>query len=406
MICVIINIKIAYEEGYRIMLQQSLGKDILGKIVHSLNISTKNKKTISVISLVLISLLSFYIISNNENYYKKSIAKITSITEKKEKQRNDTTKGVEIIKKQQIKAVAMNGSYKGKEINLQNTTSYSQAFDMDLKVGDEIFVSIKAGANNQIISSNITDFKRDKYLGYITILFIMLILLIGGSKGFKSLASVIINILILSAIIALFLNGFNLILIAAIASILFIVLSIAIVNGLSKKTLSAIIGTIAGTMVSMLITAAVIKLTNSKGMHFEEMEFLTHPPTNIFYAEILIGTLGAIMDIAISISSSIMEIYEKNPLIDRKTLINSGFEIGKDIMGTMSNTLVFAYISGSIPMILLLIKNDFPLSYITSINMSLEIIRALTGSIGIVISIPITIFISIFLIKNKRIGEI
>lgn len=387
------------------MGQPLLKKDKLQKLKYLFK-NDKNKYAfITVISLIFISIFSFYFISTNENYYNKTIAKITYITEKEETQTNGITKNVENIKKQQIKAIIMNGVEKGKEIQLENTTSYSQVYDMDLKVKDEVFVNIEKDADNKIVSATIIDFKRDKYIGYITILFVMLILLIGGSKGFRSLTSVIINIIIFSIIIGMFLHGYNLILIAIIASVLFILLSISIVSGINKKTLSAIIGTMAGTIAAMLITFIIIKVTNSRGIHFEEMEFLTHPPENIFYVEILIGTLGAIMDIAISISSSVMEIYEKNPLIERKVLVNSGLEIGKDIMGTMSNTLVFAYISGSIPIILLLIKNHFPLSYIVNINMSLEIIRALTGSIGIVISIPITIYTSVILIKTQKIGD-
>lgn len=91
--------------------------------------------------------------------------------------------------------------------------------------------------------------------------------------------------------------------------------------------------------------------------------------------------------------------------IERKALIKSGMEIGKDIMGTMANTLVFAFISGSIPILLIWIKNSFPISYIISINFSLEIIRALTGSIGIVLSIPITLYISVIILKKNKIGE-
>ncbi|MDF2989087.1 MAG: YibE/F family protein, partial [Eubacterium sp.] len=90
--------------------------------------------------------------------------------------------------------------------------------------------------------------------------------------------------------------------------------------------------------------------------------------------------------------------------IDRKLLVRSGKEIGKDIMGTMANILVFAYISGSIPMIVLWLKNGYSTFNILSYNLSLEIIRALTGSIGIVVSIPITLYISIFLLTNKRTG--
>ena len=94
-----------------------------------------------------------------------------------------------------------------------------------------------------------------------------------------------------------------------------------------------------------------------------------------------------------------------NTDIDTKVLIKSGMEIGKDIMGTMSNTLVFAYISGSIPMILLLLKNGYSTLNIINFNISLEIIRALTGSIGIVISIPVTLYISVILLRRNKIGE-
>ncbi|WP_411683159.1 YibE/F family protein [Clostridium thailandense] len=360
---------------------------------------------IAVMLLIIASILSCYPISANEKFYNKTIAKITSITEVNSKI-EDMNGKEEQIKKQNIKAIIMNGVHKGKEIQLQNTTSYSQVNDLNLKVNDEVFISIQENENKGIISSKILDLKRDKYIAYITILFMSLILLIGGLKGFRSLASVIINIVIFSIIIQMFLHGFNLMLISIIASILFAILSISIVCGVNKKMISAAIATFAGTFISMLVAVAVIKLNNWNGVHFEEMEFLTHPPEQIFIIEILIGTLGAIMDIAISISSSINEIYDKNPDIEKNVLINSGREIGKDIMGTMANTLVFAYISGSIPVILLLLRNGYPISFIININLSLEIIRALTGSIGIVLSIPIAIYISVMLLKKRRIGEV
>lgn len=365
----------------------------------------KYKRTfIAVVLLIIVSILILGFVSSNETFYNKTIVKITSVTEKDSQVENSNGK-VEPIKNQLIKAVIMNGNYKGKEIQLQNTSSYSQVNDLNLKVNDEVFVLIQDNASNQIISAKILDLKRDKYIVYIAILFILLILLIGGLKGFKSLTSVVINIIIFLSIIQLFLHGINLTLTAVIASLLFIVLSISIVCGINRKTLSAVIGTLAGTLISMLIAVLVIQVNHWSGVHFEEMEFLTHPPEQIFLMEILIGTLGGIMDIAISIASSIKEIYDKNPEIERKMLINSGMEIGKDIMGTMTNTLVFAYVSGSIPIILLLLRNGFPISYIININLSLEIIRAVTGSIGIVLSIPITIYTSVMIFKNNRIGE-
>lgn len=381
----------------------------MGNLISLFKDITKNEVSrrsfILALLLIIVSILSFYFVSANENYYDKTIAKIISITGKESSQKDVSGRYDEQGQSQQINAVVLNGIHKGKTIELQYVASDSQAYRMNFKVNDEVFVRIIEDDKKEIKSSEILDFKRDKYIAYIVIMFVLAILIIGGMKGFRSLISVVVNIAIFSAVIELFIYGYNLLAIASIASFLFIIVSISIVSGMNKKTVSAIIGTIAGTIFSMLIAAVVILITHSNGIHYEEMEFLTHPPEQIFYIEILIGTLGAIMDIAISISSAIKELYDRNPDIERKVLIHSGKEIGKDIMGTMSNTLVFAYISGSIPMILLWLKNGYSIYDIVGYNLSLEIIRALTGSIGIVISIPLTLYISVMLLKNHRIGE-
>ena len=369
---------------------------------------TKNKRNrnsfILAIVLILASLFSYYFISKDEAFYKKTIAKVTDITETKDSEAYDMSGKAEQIYMQHIKAVIMNGSHKGENVQLQNKRSFSQAYDLSLKVKDEVFIWVTEDTDKKITSVSILDLKRDKYIAFIVILFVLLILLIGGVKGIRSLSSVIVNIIIFSIVIELYLHGWNLIFVGSIASILFIIISISLVSGINKKTSAAIIGTMVGTIISMLIAIVVIYVTKGKGLHYEEMEFITRPPVQIFILEILIGTLGGIMDIAISISSAIMEIYDKNPMIERRVLIKSGMEIGKDIMGTMANTLVFAYISGSIPMILLWMKNGYSTYDLITFNINLEIIRALTGSIGIVVSIPFTLYISVLFIRKSKIG--
>lgn len=355
---------------------------------------------IAAIVLVIV-FVSLFLLSLNENNYSKTIAKITAITEKGGG--SDESSGY--VKHQDITATIMNGPHKGEVITLQNSASSSQANDLNFKVNDEVFVSFQENNQHQITSSMISDFKRDQYIALISTVFILLILLVGGLKGFRSLMSVIINVVIISIVIQLYLHGYNLLPTSIVASVLLIILSLLLVSGVNKKTVSAIIGTIGSTLICIFIATVVILATHAQGIHYEEMEFLTTPPEEVFLAEVLIGTIGAIMDIAISISSSIQEIFDKNPFVEKKVLFNSGLEIGKDIMGTMANTLVFAYLSGSIPIILLWLRNGFSIFYIIKINISLEIIRALTGSIGIVISIPVTLFISVALLKNSKIGE-
>lgn len=369
--------------------------------------SSKSKKVLAMglCFLIVISLIGIVFVGHNENYYAKTIGKITEISEKNFQNENSNG-SKENMKKQQVVAVIMNGQFKGHSVNFENTNSYSQINDLDLKVKDEVFLSVIKTSDGKISSVKLLDLKRDKYLIYIIVIFAILMIVIAGKKGLRSLASVAVNLVIFFVAIQLFLIGVNIALIAIVASILFIIFSVLIVQGINEKAVSAIIGTAAGTLISMLIAVLVIELTKWNGIHFEEMEFLTHPPEQIFLVEILIGTLGGIMDIAISISSCLKEIVEKNPSIDKKSLMDSGMEVGRDIMGTMANTLVFAYISGSIPILLLLLRNGYPIFYIININLSLEFVRALTGSIGVVLSIPITIYTSVTFYKNYKIGQV
>ncbi|MDT2011550.1 YibE/F family protein [Carnobacterium divergens] len=115
----------------------------------------------------------------------------------------------------------------------------------------------------------------------------------------------------------------------------------------------------------------------------------------------MIGSLGAVMDVAIIMASTVQELVTKNKEISKDALVKSGMEIGKDIMGAMTNVLFFAYISGAVPMVLLYLKNGAAIGYTLSMNLSLELARALAGSIGIVLTIPIGLYISIYFIHKK-----
>src|SRR5699024_1825452 len=118
---------------------------------------------------------------------------------------------------------------------------------------------------------------------------------------------------------------------------------------------------------------------------------------------ILIGAIGAIMDVAISIASSLWEIKEINSNINKNEMIKSGFNIGRDILGSMSNTLILAYVGTTLHLIMLFIV--YRVKFIEIINLdsiATEIIRAMAGSIGLIITIPITVLISTFVYIEKK----
>ena len=134
------------------------------------------------------------------------------------------------------------------------------------------------------------------------------------------------------------------------------IITLLLVTGLKLRSWITIASTLLGTLLSIGITALVIRLTDGAGIKYETMSFLTLPPKEVFLASVLIGSLGAVMDVAITLSSGMYEIYQRTPDISLQRLAVAGRRIGQDIMGTMTNILLFSYLSGSLPMLLIYLK--------------------------------------------------
>jgi uncharacterized membrane protein len=306
---------------------------------------------------------------------------------------------------QRIIAELKNGEEKGQLIHITNEYSSSGAYDQEYHVGNELFVSIDTNTDeNTDLTGTIKDVKRDQHVLFIAWIFIFILLIVGKKQGLFSIISLAVNGALLFYALDVYLNtsGISLLFICSISVILFTIISLLLVNGFNGKTYAAIVATLLGTFISLFITFLVMRLTLENGLRYEEMQFLTRPPQMVFMAGVLVGSLGAVMDVAITMSSSIFGLYEKNNNIPVKALKTSGMDIGKDIMGTMTNILFFAYISGSIPMLILYLKNDSPLAFTLSMNLSLELARALAGGIGIVLTIPIGLYTSMFFLNRKR----
>jgi uncharacterized membrane protein len=349
--------------------------------------------------------IALFLTNHNYSLYKKPIAEVVKTNVVEQNKSADLNHNKDTVYSQKIIAKIMNGKYKGKLIHLENTYSYSGAYDQKYTVGTDLFVSLDKNSQHAL-NGTIEGVKRDKQVTAVAGLFILILLAIGKKQGFYSIISLFINIILLIGALNVYLalGNVSLLAVCIVAVVLFTVISLLLVSGNKEKTHVAIISTLIGTFVSLLIAYGVMQLTDSNGLHYEGMEFVTIPPQKIFMSQVLIGSLGAVMDVAITITSSVYELYEKNKEIAHKNLLKSGKEIGGDIMGAMTNILFFSYISGTIPMVLLYLKNGSPLGYTFSMNFSLELIRALTGSIGIVLTIPITLYLSILFIfrKGKR----
>lgn len=349
--------------------------------------------------------VSVIFVHNNHSFYESPIAKVIETNLEDSAEMVDMHQNEDRLFTQRILAELKNGEEKGRLIYLTNEYSSSGAYDQKYHPGNELFVSIDANTEkNGDLTGTIKDVKRDKYVLITVWIFIFILLIVGKKQGLFSIISLAVNAVLLSYALDIYLNNsdISLVLICSISVVLFTVISLLLVNGFNEKTYAAIVATLLGTFISLFIAYLVMWVTSEKGLRYEEMQFLTRPYQMVFMAGLLVGSLGAVMDVAITMSASIFGLYEKNNHIPVKALKASGMEIGKDIMGTMTNILFFAYISGSIPLLILYFKNASPLGFTLSMNLSLELARALAGGIGIVLTIPIGLYISIFFVNRKR----
>lgn len=350
----------------------------------------KEDKVILII-ILLVSIISIVFTLFNENFYKKDIMKINSIEIKDSEISTNPYNFKEKYTKKIIKGTIINNKNKGLKKEITYEESYSSIVTEKYKVGDKVFVS----------NDDIDGLKRDTYIVSIICLFILLMYLLGKIRGLITVLTVSINSIIFYLLLELYFKGMNLLLLCLIESIIFTIVSLLISSGKNRKTMSAIISTIVSTIILLFMNFIIIKITDYKGTNFNELSFLTVPFEDVFLCSIMMGGLGAIMDVAISISSSLAELIEKDKNISNKSLIKSGKAIGKDILGTMMNVLFFTYLCSGLPIFVLALRNGFSISNYINNNFNLEITRFLTGSIGIVMTIPISIFISIKLLKKE-----
>ena len=313
--------------------------------------------------------------------------------------------------KQVVLIKVLSGEFKGTERLVDNMLTGNPAYDINLKRGDKVILHAEA-KTEEITSADdvdffIADIKRDNALLGVSAIFIALLLLIGRKKGIYSLISIIATVaLIFFMLMPMILNGFCPIASAVLVGILSTIITIYLVGGLNSKSSSAIIGTSLSLVFAGALSLLTIYLAHLTGFAGEKSMFLysAHPDLNfpgLLSASMIIAALGALMDTGVSIASAINEIYETDRTLSVKQLFTSGMNIGKDVIGTMSNTLILVYLGSALPLVLL--SNNIDLQKFFNLNqVATEISSAVIGSIAILLCVPLTAIISAYLIKKQK----
>lgn len=372
-------------------------KFINDNIVNRFNIRKHWKYIIAFMFLTCIAIFVY----NDSFLYNTSIAKVEKVSSKEKNIVYGNSGEEEKYYVQTLYCVVLNSQYKGRNVTFENTYSYSGVRDEKYSTADRLFVSIKEEKGK--LQGKILNLKKDFYVVVLIEILIFVLIVVAGKTGIMTVISMIINIVLLYAGLKFYFSGHDIITLIQILLILWSMITLVIIGGIKKSTLVTVLSTMIVLFIIYIMYFIIIKTGNEPEYIMLEYIATANDIDKIFMAEVLTGGLGAIIDVAVSMASAVEELVIKDDKISEKSLFISVREIGHDIMGTMINVLFFSFVSGSIPMIILQIKNSYKITTIVKLYMPFELIRFLVGAIGIVAAIPVAGFVSVKLLKKKNI---
>ena len=342
-------------------------------------------------------------LNNDVDYLKAKVTKVTTEKLEEDKYIEDIKLGY-----QQVVLKLMEGSHKGEEFQVENNVS--RLYNTIVKEGSRVVVAVHEN-NGTIDNVYIYSLERSRELFVLIALFIVVILLVGGIKGAKSLISLIFTLVcIIYLMLPLMLRGISPIISALIIAILSTTVTLILVSGINKKTEVTILGTLTGIIIAGLLAYIFGEVTNLSGINISDAESMMYlaetsnlKVKGLMFAGILVSSLGAVMDVAMSISSSMFEIKSINTKLNKMQLFKSGMNIGKDIIGTMTNTLILAFTGGALCTLILLYSAKMSFSRIINLDfLGMEIIQGLAGTIGIILTVPATVLLAIYYLNGNK----
>ena len=285
------------------------------------------------------------------------------------------------------------GEYKGEIVNA--TSAEGNLFGAVCKKGDSVVVHMSVSGD----SKNVSVYSKDRIVAVAAFvgIFLLLICVIGGKNGVKSVIGLVFTFVAIFMIyIPLIYRGFSPFWAAVIITIITTIVTMYLISGIAVKTLCAILGTVIGVLLAGLSAWLFGRVADIDGYNVSNIETLAYVGqiTNIqigglLFSGILIASLGAVMDVAMSVSSAISEIHDKAPQLGCLELFKSGMNVGRDMMGTMSNTLILAFVGSAVSELVINYAYNLPFrQIINSYNIGIEIMQGVSGSIGVILTVP------------------
>jgi len=308
---------------------------------------------------------------------------------------------------QELAVVIGSGRYKGEETVAYNY--FGPLNGVPVRVGDSVMLTIKTHIEGDYFAT-VYEFNRIPVLAVMILVFFAVVTAVGGMTGLQSLAGLVFTVFCLFTILVpLLLKGAPTVLTTFAVCAYIALVSFTILGGVHRKTVSAFLGTVSGVFLAMIFGMCVQHLARIDGLRLDDAEPLLELKyyglplglRGLLTASIIISALGAVMDVAMSISSALEEVHAANPSLSQRDLFRSGMNIGRDMVGTMTNTLILAFLGSEFSLILFMYARSLTFHHLFSTAfVSLETISGISASIGMVLAIPLTAWISSALISN------
>ncbi len=372
------------------------------------SLKSKAKFYLIMISLFLI-LVNSGIVYAAEDEAEMAFARVTRIVSEEDLRDDDSGFGYPLVQ-QVVEMEILTGEFKGVLIESEHIIDYNYAYNIFLEPGNEFLVIIERDDTGGLRDAFIVERARQRHLLWLGLLFVLSMAVIGGRKGIQALVALVLTgVAIIKILLPMILAGSNPILVSLFVCIGVIVMTLMIIGGITKKTFTAIIGTSGGLIVAGALAYIAGRAAQLTGLGNQEAQLLMFIPQEvnldfqgILFAAIILGAMGAVMDVGMSVASAMWEVAEAKPDIRQKELMRAGMNVGRDLMGTMSNTLILAYTGGALHLLLLFLAYEVPFMEIINQDMiASEVVRALAGSIGLFLTVPITALVAATIGRKK-----
>ncbi|GMM21108.1 YibE/F family protein [Lactobacillus amylovorus] len=359
----------------------------------------KKRYTAAIIVAVVGAIFTVLTYFATDIYHKDEVALITdtqikdTLIEKNE----DVYKNQDQTRQQILHLKILSGKNKGETYTTKNVYYPSQLTTQKFRPRQRIFVNIKKG------DPAIVNPKRDWVLALVVTITLTLMVAVSGKHSISLVVSMILSWITFYLIIVwdVHLNGAHIILLFGLADIIFSFVSLLIVQGFNKKMLATWLATLLGVFVSFALCYVIMKLTGESEMKYETGDYATQDPRGLFLAQTLIGILGAVMDEATDIISSLYELIQTKKDITTKQLIQSGRTMGQEIMGPLINVLVLIFIAGALPETILYLRDNNTFASTFGFTLSLGATQSVISAIGIVLTVIFATGCSLFFLKNR-----